>query len=281
MPAECELINKHYYREVHMQYYQDLTNMLKQRKMQLEQRIGETKRALRAAPSGSLRVSGPRGSARYYCYQGSEMKQQYIRDRVRAQKLAQKNYDQRILRASEKELRLVDEMLRSYPKHLGEDVFEDLSRERQELIKPILETDEEFVQHWLSVRYEGKTFQDNSTAYITDRNERVRSKSELLLANLLNKKGIPYRYEYPLTLKGIGTIFPDFCILNVRLRKEYIHEHFGMMDDPEYAGKAVGKLNLYMLNGYYPGERLIITSETRNHQLDMKCLNQIIDKYYL
>ncbi len=45
--------------------------------------------------------------------------------------------------------------------------------------------------------------------YTTERGEKVRSKSEVIIANLLNKFNIPYRYEEP--FKGIE---PDFTIKN-------------------------------------------------------------------
>ena len=65
------------------------------------------------------------------------------------------------------------------------------------------------------------------------------SKSEIILADLLNRNGIPYRYEYPVHLKGWGKVYPDFTLLDVRKRREIYWEHFGMMDDSEYAEKAI------------------------------------------
>lgn len=52
----------------------------------------------------------------------------------------------------------------------------------------------------------------------------MRSKSEVIIADLLNKEGIPYRYEFPLYLKEFNTVYPDFTILNVRKRKEIYWE---------------------------------------------------------
>lgn len=67
----------------------------------------------------------------------------------------------------------------------------------------------------------------------------------MIIADLLNKEGIPYRYEYPIQLNGVGWIYPDFTVLNVRLRKEYYWEHLGMMDDYSYAEKALQKISSY------------------------------------
>ena len=67
----------------------------------------------------------------------------------------------------------------------------------------------------------------------SENGERVRSKSEVIIADILKNNGIPYRYEYPVLINR--NIHPDFCCLNVRTRKEYFWEHFGKMDDIEYA----------------------------------------------
>ena len=53
------------------------------------------------------------------------------------------------------------------------------------------------------------------------------------------------------------------------------------MDDPVYAEKAVRKIGAYIRNGYYPGDRLIITCETSLTPLNTKELDMLIDHYLL
>jgi hypothetical protein len=116
---------------------------------------------------------------------------------------------------------------------------------------------------------------------LTDRGERVRSKSELIIANLLSKEGIPYKYECPLRLKGFGTVHPDFTALRRKARKEIYWEHLGMMDDPEYAEKAVRKISAYGANGFFPGDRLILTAETKSTPLNVRLIRDLIACYCL
>lgn len=52
-----------------------------------------------------------------------------------------------------------------------------------------------------------------------------------------------------------------------------------MMDKPEYAQKAVKKINTYQMNKIYPGDRLILTFETELDVLNMKIVNELVDKY--
>ena len=42
--------------------------------------------------------------------------------------------------------------------------------------------------------------------------EKVRSKSEVNIANMLHEKGIPYRYEEELQLRNGKIVSPDFTI---------------------------------------------------------------------
>ena len=109
----------------------------------------------------------------------------------------------------------------------------------------------------------------------------VRSKSEKRLADKFNLLGIPYIYEKPLYLEGYGYVHPDFTLLNVRKKKEYYLEHFGMMDNPEYTVKTVQKLETYEKNGIFPGEKLLLTYETGSHPLNMKTVDNLIQKFLL
>jgi len=51
---------------------------------------------------------------------------------------------------------------------------------------------------------------------------------------------------------------PDFTTLNKRTRVQRYHEHFGKMDDPQYARKALEKIRLYENNGIFVGEQNLI-----------------------
>lgn len=72
--------------------------------------------------------------------------------------------------------------------------------------------------------YRGKGFDESTSEFYTAKGEKVRSKSEVIIADVLSREGIPYRYEYPLYLKGIGKVHPDFTVLNVKQRKEIYWE---------------------------------------------------------
>lgn len=102
----------------------------------------------------------------------------------------------------------------------------------------------------------------------------------MIIANKLYQYGIPYVYEPAMDING-RILHPDFLVLNPATRKEYIHEHFGLMDDPEYMSNALKKVDSYILAGFLPGDGPITTHETRDNPLNMKTLDILIQSYYM
>ena len=190
--------------------------------------------------------------------------------------LAQKDYDKSLLKTAINEKKHIQNILRYIDEKDIYDVYNQLNPHRKKLIESRFLNDEEFVKQWLAVQYNGKDFEDDSSEIITERGERVRSKSEKIIADKLDLMDIPYRYEYPLKLKGFGTIYPDFTMLNLITRREVYMEHFGMMDNPEYCQKAISKIEQYEKNGIYIGKNLIVTFETSKQLLNMSVVENML-----
>lgn len=257
-------------------------NLLVARENYLQEIKQEKEKALKNAPEGSLRICNHGKRTQYYLRNDpKDFNGTYIREKdiQLAQKLAQKDYDKKVLQAVEKELGAIQRYIGSCPTTSAEEIYESLHKERQKLIIPISETDEEFAKHWENVEYQGKEFYSDIPEFYTAKGERVRSKSEVIIADALNRQGIPYRYEYPVYLEGMGIVYPDFTVLNVRQRKELYLEHFGMMDDAEYAENAIQKILCYERNGIFPGDNLILTYETRKTPINQKMIMLIMQKY--
>jgi len=269
----------------------EFSNELRMRVSQLNAVIDLKLKALKRAPEGTLNISECRGHTQYYHRTSSDStKGKYItKDKIAlSRSLAQKDYDARVLKALKKEFRILNEALAQLDEvqktgNNISNIFQNLSLQRRALISPVTLTDEQYASAWLAPKYEGKTFQTDAPEYYTARGERVRSKSEIIIADTLARFNVPYRYEYPLTLNSNHhskiTIYPDFLCLNLRTRQEFIWEHFGLMDDPEYSAKTVQKLNTYTENKIFPGKNLIITTEAASLPLNAKHLELIIKEY--
>lgn len=259
-----------------------MKEVLKKRAEELECLKQEKLTALATAPSGFLRISHYRNRAQYYKRENREDRYgRYLRkdSRDEARALAQKDYDHQVLSAAEKELNVIYKFLSLYPDVTVENVYDSLHEDRKNLVVPIIETTDEFVKRWCSVEYERKMLDEDVIRYRTTNGELVRSKSEWMIANMLKENGVPYRYEYPLYLRGMGTVHPDFCVLNIRTRKEYFWEHLGMMDNVEYVDRVIKKIAAYQENGFFPGENLILTYETRRNVIDPVQVRLMMDRF--
>ena len=261
-----------------------LLNNFKNRANYLEKVIGEKEESLKNAPQGYLRAAYKNGESEYYLKNSKKEKRgRYLKQTEReiAILLAQKEYDEKVLKYARTELNSLNKLIRRYEIGTAEDIYENLPPARRALVTPILLPDDEFVKNWLAQQYEGLGFEEGAPEFYADSGLRVRSKSEIGIANKYGELQIPMLFERPLKLKGWKTVYPDFTLLNVRLRKEFIHEHLGKMDDPEYAEENVAKLNAYEKNGYYPGKNLILTFETKGNPFDVRKIEDITKQYLL
>ncbi|MBQ6089066.1 MAG: hypothetical protein IJK95_05870 [Firmicutes bacterium] len=255
-------------------------NNLIRRAEYLEEIIAQKKEATVNAPEGRLRVSSSHGKTQYMLReQKSKEKYITIKDIELAKKIAQRQYDEKVLRAAEAELDSLNKLLLRYKKGSAEDIFDNLSNGRKKIVKPIFITDEEYVRQWLEHPYTGLGFDEGDPEIYNDNGLRVRSKSEAMISNRFNRREVPFRYEEPLYLKGFGTVYPDFRVLNVRYRKEYIHEHLGKMDDPAYVEDNIKKIKAYIKNGYTIGKNLLLTFETHACPLNINEIDDLIDKF--
>ncbi len=246
---------------------------------ELDKAIAKAEKSLKKAPKGSLIVSKSNGCVQFYqnMHEG-ESKRKYIyaeNDKL-VHALAQKDYDKLLLKTAIIEKKHIQNILRYIEEKDTYDVYNQLNPHRKKLIESHYLNDKEFVKQWLTVQYNGKDFEDESSEIITERGERVRSKSEKIIADKLDLMGIPYLYEYPLKLKGFGIVYPDFTMLNMVTRKEVYMEHFGMMDNPEYCQKAISKIEQYEKNGIFIGKNLIVTFETSKQLLNMSVVENML-----
>ena len=160
-------------------------------------------------------------------------------------------------------------------------IWDSFCEERKNLVLSDYVSDERYAEEWQAKQYQPKGFRPETPEMYTVKGERVRSKSEKIIADTLERNKIPYRYEYPIELTGGFLIHPDFCVLNKRTRNEYFWEHLGKMDDPEYSSKNIRRLQQMAENGILPGRNLLITAETSTNVLNARTMNIIIREYLL
>lgn len=257
-----------------------LESSLRKELRQLRKIVEEVEKRLKTAPAGNLRIAKKGNGVEYYYKNKTENdgKRRYMRksEEKLVKRLAQRDYDTSIVKNAEERIKAIETFLSKYEKTSLKRVYQKTNHYRKKLIFPIVKSDDEYVNEWTSVEYRGKGFLEDMKEIVTEKGERVRSKSEKIIADKMNALGVPYRYEYPLTLDGNIKIFPDFTILKMPEREEVYLEHFGLMDDINYVEKVMWKLNTYERNGIYLGVNLFITYETSKNPLNMKMLDKLL-----
>lgn len=241
----------------------------------------EIERTIKNAPKGTLRCSTSRGYFQYY--QGREYlnkdKKEFIKQ------LAQKEYFLSIKSSITKVKRNLQSLIKIYKDEELEQIYRKLSPARKAVITPIFKPIEEIVAEFEGMQYNGKEFDEQDiTEYYTSKEERVRSKSEKIIADELFRYGIPYKYEMLIELENWNrkvTIYPDFTVLNRRTGRRWIIEHFGMMDNSTYYENAMFKLDTYEKNGILLGDGLLILHETSSVPLNTNVMKKYIEYYLL
>ena len=263
-----------------------LKESLENRLSKLQQLLVEKRKACENAPPGRIRIAQRRGYPNYYhVTERGSLKGKYLpkKQLQLAVQLAQKDYDTQLIPLLQTEIAALQNYLRGTRTGTSiQKLYTSLCPSRRALIQPVTLPDEQFAAQWQNVQYQGLPFESDVPVYTTARDERVRSKSEVIIADALLRHGIPYRYEFPLKLnKGRQTLtfYPDFLCLNIRTRQEFLWEHFGMMDDSAYAQKATAKLRLYEENGILPGRNLLLTMETQTEPLSTRAVEKIISEF--
>ena len=185
-----------------------LAPLIKKRLAELQNLLFTKKKSYEKAPQGRIRISQNGGHPEYYLVtERGSLRGKYLphSQKTLARQLAQKDYDARLIKLLQKEI----SALQNYMKQTSNgraipELYDSLCPARRSLITPAILTNEQYAARWQDVSWTGRPFESDAPYICTARGERVRSKSEVIIADTLFRHNIPYRYEFPLTLKRIN-----------------------------------------------------------------------------
>ena len=143
-------------------------------------------------------------------------------------------------------------------------------KDEQQILKDLLakrcpDADEELIRMivspgsdpWADAPYKQFSYKPENRRFPTGRGILLRSKSELLIAELLDAYGIPFRYEETVEFEGM-TLAPDFTIRK-RDGSLIYWEHMGLITNIRYYDSQLSKLRMYYAAGIVPWDNLIIS----------------------
>ena len=246
-----------------------LDDELYERKDFLKKVDKKIKRYLKNAPPGHLIATVNKGTFQYISK--SKLKP--------ARNIAQRDYYIKALKYVTNEIKAIEKLIKIRKQFKLEELYDQTKKPRRALLTPLTLTDEEYARRWQEMDYQHKYFENTDRVYTSFKGEKMRSKSEVIIANILYLLGIPYHYEYPLELINGRIIYVDFLILDVKNRKEIWYEHFGMMGDMAYADHNTDRFNDIVSAGLIPGDNFIATFETYNKPLDTRTIFKILEQY--
>lgn len=257
-------------------------------KVELQKKIQKEQEIIAKFPPGILKIRRSGKYDRWFQIKVSKKSNRsrglYIpkANRRLAGELAEKLYHIWNLEYLQNELKAIDAYLAVY------DPDQEMAAEKlnhnpkiRELLVPLPAEDDD--------NGENNTFHENSSdtgaaihpkglKYVTLNGTLVRSKSEVIIANILSERRIPFSYELPLRIGNIDYV-PDFTVRNVRTGQTFVWEHFGMMDKPGYLQNTLTKMNIFLNNGYIPNINLITTFETEEHGLDSRYVDSLVNQF--
>ncbi len=176
---------------------------------------------------------------------------------------------------------VIDSTTDTMPDDLLAQLMEDVAQKREYKIKvyrefvDLLEDYTSSVEFHLQVgEYLGIGKFGRKRIHETLSGEMVRSKSEVIIANMLTQCNIPFEYEKYLYSPDGAWRRPDFAIQWKGI--EYYWEHLGLLDIDDYALEWKEKLAWY--NQFFPGQ-LITTEEGTN--LSKQAEQLIIEQFHI
>ena len=191
--------------------------------------------------------------------------------------LAEKVFYEQLIACVEKRVRRLEDFLEDN-KSLRDEARELLPEPIRNLL-PAMHEEEDFVISWKkqAVNAETLNIYPEEKVYTAVDGTRTRSKAEVIIANELNRRGIPYVYEKILKLSDGNFVSPDFTMPDALGEREIILEHFGKMGESGYCEKALRKINLYQKNGYLLGDNFFALFESVNVTLDTANMMSLLD----
>ena len=206
----------------------------------------------------------------------------YIKNKYMDQISSSLNYSylNKVESFAENKILVLNNILDTYFCKDLDSLYDDLHPGKQALVSPIIPTSKDAIKTWINTPYERHNSYKPNKELITYKQELVKSKTELTLADMFYTYNIPYKYECPLHI-GSSIIFPDFTFLHPVTRKEIYWEHFGTMDDINYARDSIMKIEKYSKAGIIVGKNLIITFETNENVLSKRMALQLLKEYGL
>jgi len=290
----------------------------------LEETVGYLEKIINAATSflspygkEQLNFKMQKGNPEFF-RRTEKGKQEYIclSDDKTIKELSSRYYNKRLRSAALKEKKQIERCISILKQNPEISDIDKVSERIPEAVKANAVLSELTSEGYARIWQEGNSIvkkrrthkKDDYHKFETNRGDYVGSKSEVIIADRLFARGIPYHYEVAFTPEAVidesrpvfdefgtiigfealgfspraaDTLHPDFYVLNKRTGKAYFWEHLGRMDNNEYCRKNFNRFMRILDAGFVIGEDLLVTHEDSQNPLKTEDIDRTIERYLI
>lgn len=231
--------------------------------------------ALKKLPQGRLTYKIIKGKPYYYWIDAAN-KQHYIssKDIQLICDLKYRRFLEESIRRIERNLPMQEKLLKSYTPYDPHSIQQRLPNVYSDLHLPA-----NILTNSAARPIPNPDYRPESLTFSTSFGIHMRSKSEVIIAELIHAAKIPFQYEPKLRLKTPDyrwiTYHPDFAIVPP-LGDEIYWEHAGLLSNENYRNSFFRKIAIYHHNNIVMPKNLIVTMDNPDGTLDVAAIDRII-----
>ena len=212
-------------------------------------------RELEKMPAGSLTVRRDEGRTSY-CQSIDGKKRGITTNKELVYALARKKYLLNLIGRLENNVKLLKKVEKNYRTIELSAIIGDMPEYFRNMPIDIYDQHIRRKNKWMDEPFNQSDYKPEEKIHSTAIGLKVRSKSEVIIAERLDAYKIPYRYEQVMYI-GKYDFALDFTILTREGIKFW--EHCGKVNDKEYIRRHKWKMSMYESIGIVPWKNLIVT----------------------
>lgn len=187
--------------------------------------------------------------------------------------LARKKYLQESLAILKRDIPLLEKMVEKHTAPITDNIIKAMPKAYRKLEPRDFLPDFQNRQEWAEADFRQSTDRLEERRHVTARGLKVRSKSEVVIADKLDFYKIPFRYEEMLYIEN-HSFAPDFKVLTERGIVYW--EHCGKVNDRRYMQRHKWKIGMYERADIVPWKNLIVTYDYEDGSLDTRVIDSEI-----
>lgn len=251
---------------------------------EMEKRYQKANEEYAGSIAGALVRDGSAGKERLFhiTIEGGTRKRRVITNNdYMIRKLFRKKYLETELKLLSKNLKALRRLIDSYEDPDADNIMYNMPDRYRRLPDKFMISGiacSQNLRRWAEAPFEQSTYELQEKIHKTSRGLKVRTKSEVIIAEKLDMAEIPYRYEEMLYIESFS-FAPDFTIITED--GLWYWEHAGRMDKPSYLRRHKWKMDMYERAGIVPWKNLIVTYDDENGALDSRIIASEINNKLL